>query len=77
MCDTYPMPRTDILLSQLGESSYMNALDVTKGYWQVPLHHQDTEKMSFVTLKGLFSFTMMPFGLHLAAATIHWLVDTL
>lgn len=30
-----PMSRTDILLSQLGDSRYMSALDLTKGYWQV------------------------------------------
>lgn len=29
--DAYPMPRPDILLSQLGEVSYMSTLDLTKG----------------------------------------------
>lgn len=35
--DAYPMPRTDVLLSHLGETRYVSALVLTKGYWQVPL----------------------------------------
>lgn len=54
----------------------MSALDLTKGYWQVPLRPTD-KKTAFATLKGLFQFTMMPFGLHAAAATFQRLVDTI
>lgn len=54
--DAYPMSRTDVLLSQLGEARYITALDLTKGYWQVPLQLQDKKKMAFVMLKGFFSF---------------------
>lgn len=45
--DAYPMPRPDVLLSQLGATQYVSALDILKGYWQVPLsqvfHHLQTE----------------------------------
>lgn len=30
-CDAYPMPRTGVLLSRLGEARYISALDLTKG----------------------------------------------
>lgn len=33
----YLKPRTDIFLSLLGEAHYISALDLTKGYWQVPV----------------------------------------
>lgn len=36
--DAYPMPRTIVLLSQLGKTRYVtSALGLTKGCWQVPL----------------------------------------
>lgn len=54
----------------------MISLDLMKGYWTIPLHPQD-EKTAFTTLKGLFNFTAMPFGLHGAAITSQCLVDTM
>lgn len=59
--DAHPMSRADVLLSQLGEASYMSALDLTKGYWLIHLCPQDKEKIAFATPKGLFHFTTMPF----------------
>ncbi|KAJ1096234.1 hypothetical protein NDU88_001377, partial [Pleurodeles waltl] len=35
--DTYPLPRVDELLERLGKVKYMSTLDLTKGYWQIPL----------------------------------------
>ncbi|CAM5145477.1 unnamed protein product [Natator depressus] len=36
----YPMPRTDELLEKLGCAQFISTLDLTKGYWQVPLDDQ-------------------------------------
>ena len=40
------------------------------GYYQVELHSDDREKTSFSTPFGLFQYTVMPFGLATAPATI-------
>lgn len=55
----------------------MSALNLTKGYWQVPLHPREKEKAAFAAPKGLFQFTMMPFTLHEPSATFQRLIDTL
>ena len=73
--DAYPMSRTSTLIDQLGTATYLSALDLTKGYWQVPVHPEDREKTAFATPKGLYQFRRMPFGLHGAAATFQRLVD--
>ena len=35
--DRYPMPRVDELLEKLGKATYISTLDLTKGYYQVPV----------------------------------------
>lgn len=72
--DAYPMPKIDNLLEKLGKAQYLSSLDLTKGYWQIPLA-EDKEKTAFCTPKGLFHFTYMPFGLHGAAASFQRLMD--
>lgn len=73
--DAYPMPQADILIGQLGRAQYLSALDLTKGYWQVPVRPQDRRKTAFATPTGLYQFKRMPFGLHGAASMFQRLVD--
>lgn len=73
--DAYPMPRVDELIERLGTSRYITTLDLTKGYWQVPLAPAAREKTAFITPDGLFHYLMLPFGLHGAPATFQRLMD--
>ncbi|XP_075779924.1 uncharacterized protein LOC142827821 [Pelodiscus sinensis] len=73
--DAYPMPRVDELLDRLGGARYLSTLDLTRGYWQIPLTPASREKTAFSTPFGLYHFTRMPFGLHGAAATFQRLMD--
>ncbi|XP_074810076.1 uncharacterized protein LOC141988141 [Natator depressus] len=51
--DNYPMPRTDELLEKLGRAQFISTLDLTKGYWQVPLDESAKERSAFTTHLGL------------------------
>ncbi|XP_075762946.1 uncharacterized protein LOC142819454 [Pelodiscus sinensis] len=73
--DAYPMPRVDELLDRLGGAQYLSTLDLTRGYWQIPLSPPSREKTAFSTPFGLYHFVRMPFGLHGAAATFQRLMD--
>lgn len=73
--DVYPMLRIDLLLDHVGEACYLTSVDLTKGYWQVPLCSEDGEKTAFATHSGLYQFTVMLFGLHGATTTFQQLVD--
>ncbi len=44
--DAYPMPRVDELLDRLGAARFYSTLDLTKGYWQIPLSPLSKEKPS-------------------------------
>ena len=63
LADAYPMPRIDDLIDRLGKARYISTLDLTRGYWQVPMAKASRHLTAFTTPFGLFQFRVMPFGL--------------
>ena len=58
--EAYPMPRIDDLIDGLGKAKYITTLDLTKGYWQMPVAKADRYKTAFITPFGLFQFVSCP-----------------
>ncbi|KAI2645879.1 Retrovirus-related Pol polyprotein from transposon 17.6 [Labeo rohita] len=73
--DGYPMPQVDELLDRLGRARYISTLDLTKGYWQVPLTESVKPKTAFSTPSGHWQYRTLPFGLHGAPATFQRMMD--
>ena len=47
--DPYPLPHIEELINGIGASKYITTLDLTKGYYQVPVAPEDKEKTAFIT----------------------------
>ena len=62
-------------MDQVGSACYVSKFDLLKGYWQVPLSKRAREIASFITPSGLFSYTVMSFGLRNAPATFQRLMN--
>ena len=73
--DTFPLPRIDDLLDQLGEAKYFSNLDLAAGFRQIWMHPQSQEKTAFITPQGLCEFRFMPFGLTNASAVFQQLMQ--
>ncbi|GFT17793.1 transposon Tf2-9 polyprotein [Trichonephila clavipes] len=53
--DAEPLPRIDSLLDKLNSVKCFSTLDLTSGYWRIPLHDKDKEKekLAFITTEEL------------------------
>ena len=60
--DAQPLPRSDDILESLGGAKWFSCLDLASGYWQVPVAKRDRPKTAFVTHRGQFQWTCLPFG---------------
>ena len=74
--DPYPIPRIDEILDEVAAAKYITTLDLTKGFYQVPLDSEAKAKSAFITPFGQYSYNVMPFGMMNASATFQRLVDT-
>lgn len=75
--DPFPLPRIEDLIDRVGQAKYLTKIDMTRGYWQVPLDEESVPLSAFVTPFGHFAWRVMPFGLRNAPATFSRLVNKL
>ena len=67
--DPQPMPKLEDIINKLGKAQYLSKIDLTKGFWQIPLTDNAKIKSAFVTPFGHFQFKVMPFGMVNSSAT--------
>ena len=75
--DATPIPNQEELLLQITNSKIFSKLDLTKGYWQIPMDEESREFTAFQTPLGLFQWKFMPFGLVNAPATFAYMMRVL
>ncbi|GFN83783.1 reverse transcriptase [Plakobranchus ocellatus] len=63
------IPTLDELLGKMKGAKFFTKCDLTKGYWQIPMHEDSKAYTAFQTTQGLMEFHYMPFGLSTAACT--------
>ena len=61
--DAEPVPNQEVILNRMGGDNFISRLDLTKGFWQVPIKEEDRTYTAFSTDQGLMQFKYMPFGL--------------
>ena len=62
----HPLPATDELLAQLGDSRVFSKLDANSGYWQMKLAPESQPLTTFITPFGRYMCCRLPFGISIA-----------
>ncbi|GBL99975.1 Retrovirus-related Pol polyprotein from transposon 17.6, partial [Araneus ventricosus] len=73
--DAYPMKLITELLYEVGKARFISILDLTKGYWQIPMKPEAKHYTAFVTHSGLYQWNVMPFGMKNAGSTFQRSMD--
>ena len=60
--DPEPLPNPEDLFAQLSKIKNLSKIDMTKGYWQIPMAEASKDKTAFVTPEGQFRFVVFAFS---------------
>jgi hypothetical protein len=67
--DPYPLPRIDQIVDSTSGCDLLSFLDAYSGFHQIQMSRQDRNHTTFVTVDGLYSYVVMPYGLKNALPT--------
>ena len=75
--ETYPLPRVEDLLGSIGNGKVFSKLDLANAYTQLELDDESKNLVTINTLKGLFRYNRLPFGVAAAPAIFQRTMETL
>ena len=58
--DSYPLPRVDEYLHAMEGNTWFSVMDLNSGFWQIPLHPEDSKKTAFLSHAGLYELRSIP-----------------
>lgn len=73
--DRYPMPIIEEQVEKLNGKCVFTSLDMSQGFYQIPLEEESIPKTGFSTPEGHYEFLRMPFGLANSPSVYQRLID--
>lgn len=61
--DAHPLPHQSDCLAALGGNCIFSTMDLTSGFFNIPMHEHDKKYTAFTTPLGLYEYNCMPQGL--------------
>lgn len=61
--DAHPLPHQADCLAALGGNTFFSTMDLTSGFYNMPLHEEDRKYSAFTTPMGLYEYNRLPQGL--------------
>lgn len=61
--DAHPLPHQADCLAALGGNAFFSTMDLTSGFYNIPLHESDRRYTAFTTPLGLYDYNRLPQGL--------------
>ena len=73
--DSFPIPRIDDCIDNIGQAKYVTKFGLLKGFWQIPLTDRTKEISAFVTPGRFYQYKVMPFEMKKSPATFQRLIN--
>ena len=73
--EIYPIPMIDDIFSRLAKAKYFTVLDLTSGYYQVPLDPNSSKYTAFICYLRLFEYLVLPMGITNATSTFQRMMN--
>ncbi|GFW34083.1 hypothetical protein TNCV_287671 [Trichonephila clavipes] len=73
--DAYPMKHAMDLIYEVGKANFISILDLTKGYWQIPMEENSKHFTAFVTHSEHYQWKVLPFGMKNAGSKFQKSMD--
>ena len=70
VADPEPMTTGENLFQRLGKSKYYSKIDLSKGYWEIPVAEEYIKKTAFIVPDGTYDFLRMPYGMKNSGAAL-------
>ena len=70
----YPLPRIEDSLRKLKKPRFFSTMDLTKGFWQIPIAQEDRKYFAFSTGTMHVEYNVMPMGALNSSATMQALM---
>lgn len=61
--DAHPLPHQSDCLAALGGNAFFSTMDLTSGFYNIPMAEEDKKYTAFTTPVGLYEYNRMPQGL--------------
>lgn len=61
--DAHPLPHQSDCLAALGGNAFFSTMDLTSGFYNIPLHDSDRRYTALTTPMGLYEYNRLPQGL--------------
>ena len=75
--DCYPIPKVEDLFATLSVGKLFSKIDLSQAYQQVPLDEESKKYVGINTLKGLFRYTRLPYGVSSASRIFQGVMESL
>ena len=74
--DSYPLPKIEDLYAKLSSGKLFTNLDLRHAYEQLPLAAKSRKYVTSNTHRGLFTYTLIPYGVSVAPSIFHRVIDS-
>lgn len=74
--DAFPLPNITEILDQLGNSKYFSKLDLSQGFYQIPIDEESKKLTAFSTGTQHYEYNRMVMGMKTAPATFQRLMNS-